>query len=810
MPRRNRKKVVPSASTATPRAGNANNSATYGTTPAATAAGTPNVSPIFQINEADLLAVKVTESHGKKAKTKQEHRNRIRQIIDFIKREYPEYGRNGGIVPIPADKLNDPIFYAHKNTEDLCYSMLPLQLMKAFLARNKYKENGKLCSLTNLRKFKDAILFGAKQADEPLQPGLSEALTDFLSKFKKENVVAKGRGETDEKNSDPISFALYGNLTKWFVLAGDIFGWLYTTIQWNCMARPASIEKLGIRNLLAGASDSFKILYDDSKADNAGEHVTPKNIYANPYCPYICPFTSLGIWLMLMEDTFTDDSDSIFLRSGNIGSATHTYANHLKEIVKAHASTVAKFCRPDRAKPHGVRKGSATHATSGSINPPPLPAVAKRAEWSQGTVFDIYLLFAEPGDHYLGRILAGLDVNSLSFGVLPPHFVNSEDEEVTKAIDMCFGNILRAHEHRNAGLRGILSLLLASVVYHMDNFVEPIVQNDPSHPFAALKRDVLLGLRDKVTLEPTDTVPRGTGLPTHIIHAKTMVDIQDKVKSLESMVRTMKTTVSESVNEVMERRAVDGGNTTPQYLSQELEKHFGNMTSTMESEMEKIVKAISTINVGDQRCPPTIPIANTQHGHRTFTYNGRSDWQVPENWQFPEKIKRGPGWRLWLRGNAEVRPFRELSESYLPTKRLKSKLKLEWRPIFKLMERAPGFVPPAIGEIPSDEFVNNSYQICTEYLKTRVQYVFSNEASKHEHLTVSTWSKKTTWSSIDKHGTEQDRLNNDAFHPVRNAKHKDQRKKKRCMTDEEKEARRNRRKQNNNALMETLDLNGFL
>jgi hypothetical protein len=49
-------------------------------------------------------------------------------------------------------------------------------------------------------------------------------------------------------------------------------------------------------------------------------------------------------------------------------------------------------------------------------------SIAARGEWSLGHVLDLYLHFAEPGDTFLGCILAGLDPSSEEFGVLPPHW----------------------------------------------------------------------------------------------------------------------------------------------------------------------------------------------------------------------------------------------------------------------------------------------------------------------------------------------------------------------------------------------------
>ena len=65
-----------------------------------------------------------------------------------------------------------------------------------------------------------------------------------------------------------------------------------------------------------------------------------------------------------------------------------------------------------------------------------------------GKVLDVYWHFSEPGDHYLGRILAGMDPKMASFGDLPPHWsiLNPmEIPDIALAMEMLFGPILRKH-----------------------------------------------------------------------------------------------------------------------------------------------------------------------------------------------------------------------------------------------------------------------------------------------------------------------------------------------------------------------------
>lgn len=57
-----------------------------------------------------------------------------------------------------------------------------------------------------------------------------------------------------------------------------------------------------------------------------------------------------------------------------------------------------------------------------------------------GMVFNIYWNYGDAGDRFLGRVLIGLDHDSESFDVLPPYFPDPTDEDVGKALNICFPN----------------------------------------------------------------------------------------------------------------------------------------------------------------------------------------------------------------------------------------------------------------------------------------------------------------------------------------------------------------------------------
>ena len=62
---------------------------------------------------------------------------------------------------------------------------------------------------------------------------------------------------------------------------------------------------------------------------------------------------------------------------------------------------------------HSARKGSSSHASSGTTVSPPMVSICLRAMWSMGHVKERYLQFEKAGDQYLGRVVCGLDVNDV-------------------------------------------------------------------------------------------------------------------------------------------------------------------------------------------------------------------------------------------------------------------------------------------------------------------------------------------------------------------------------------------------------------
>ena len=140
------------------------------------------------------------------------------------------------------------------------------------------------------------------------------------------------------------------------------------------MARLINIGALAYHNFQTG--DDYKIIYDKTKSDQAGEKVREKHVYTNPFNPLLCPILALGVWFSL-ESTRLGTNTSLFGCSNTEEEApSNIYTSLLTLILKANIDTVSKFIWRNHANGHVIRKGLASFATSGTTCPPSVALVA--------------------------------------------------------------------------------------------------------------------------------------------------------------------------------------------------------------------------------------------------------------------------------------------------------------------------------------------------------------------------------------------------------------------------------------------------
>ena len=157
----------------------------------------------LNLTEHEQQAIQETKEFEKKMKTRQDHRNRIKKIYEWLQKNHPKYffaHDSSGRIMTEADgsfKLygvrkvtrEDTIRNFHNNNSyDLIYSKIGVRFILAFLADEKMAagKNGHPCSHVHLRKYHNAITFGAEQAGETLPKSYTVEMKKFLASYRKE------------------------------------------------------------------------------------------------------------------------------------------------------------------------------------------------------------------------------------------------------------------------------------------------------------------------------------------------------------------------------------------------------------------------------------------------------------------------------------------------------------------------------------------------------------------------------------------------------------------------------------------------
>ena len=112
-----------------------------------------------------------------------------------------------------------------------------------------------MMGMVNIRKQKDAVIWGSKEADRPLPPAFYDAIDKYIKSYKKEVGGARKSREIDQQEADPISWTLFNLFVGWALEDGNVFVWVYALLQWNCMARSINISPLGLHNV--NSSEDF-------------------------------------------------------------------------------------------------------------------------------------------------------------------------------------------------------------------------------------------------------------------------------------------------------------------------------------------------------------------------------------------------------------------------------------------------------------------------------------------------------------------------------------------------------------------------
>jgi hypothetical protein len=103
----------------------------------------------------------------------------------------------------------------------------------------------------------------------------------------------------------------------------------------------------------------------------------------------------------------------------------------------------------------------------------------------------------------------------------------------------------------------------------------------------------------------------------------------------------------------------------------------------------------------------------------------------------------------------------------LPSKQLKNIYKVQWKPVFSMMEEGVKrmlLLQPQHVDLSTAGEIEAMFQQGLAYLKSRASYIWRLERSKPENWVLSNWSKRLLRSAIEKDGTPEDKA---ALPPVK-------------------------------------------
>ena len=131
-----------------------------------------------------------TEGYFLTDKTRRNYRNRIRRIIDFWKAKAPDEYTNSVIREVPTAEYEEETNYFFPSNKkefklDLIYANVDSDWYKYFLADAQRLPNGRLASDTHIRKYRDAVMWGAKISKQCLPPSFRMEIEAFHKGYKK-------------------------------------------------------------------------------------------------------------------------------------------------------------------------------------------------------------------------------------------------------------------------------------------------------------------------------------------------------------------------------------------------------------------------------------------------------------------------------------------------------------------------------------------------------------------------------------------------------------------------------------------------
>jgi len=307
---------------------------------------------------------------------------------------------------------------------------------------------------------------------------------------------------------------------------------------------------------------------------------------------------------------------------------------------------------------HSIRKGAATYTCSGTTCAPSMAAVCNRAGWTMGKVKDTYIQYEAAINQYVGRIVAGLNINSYKFSVSPPHL----NPAYVDRIDIFQEDIRNVFPFVvPTEYQLVTQFCYASLVYFKTFLHDNIGIQSP------LRSNILLrnGLRSDssfvcIRYAHEECTVHLTGIPPHVITLIQLETMLGVLRDLEEKQRTNADVIVErimtQVRVELDDRSIGGGEVSMsriQNLLAPLREELGRLNQSVidQSSNRRADHADEGITNGDDASPPP--------SDQIYTWGGK--WRhLPEGWKFARNMTVLSAWQAWHHGDNGIPPLKRL------------------------------------------------------------------------------------------------------------------------------------------------------
>ena len=221
---------------------------------------------------AEVVALRVVQS------TSKQYASVFRFITTYCAEKYPDAVDDSGKLILPMN----------------------ITLLKAFLGDMATdRSNGTVKATSTVTTYCTVLKHFYTEAGISINAELTDFFKQFHQGYKRKVAHKKNIGLMKNfEGKVGVTYVVYTALAKNALFAATLrtrFSSLvhaFLILCWNLFSRSCPVAELRTTHF-SWENDALVIDMSKHKADQAGENIKPKHIYANPYCPEVCPILQL-------------------------------------------------------------------------------------------------------------------------------------------------------------------------------------------------------------------------------------------------------------------------------------------------------------------------------------------------------------------------------------------------------------------------------------------------------------------------------------------------------------------------------------